>query len=99
MWDFKVKILYEAYKDLEEYWDYIERMTFSREKADEELWKILWEILKLNFMPYMFPKTYMDYHSFSYRNKRIFYEIDDSNKKVIVFHILWWYQKFENILD
>ena len=36
MWDYEVKILYDAYDDLYEYTDYVERMTFSKEKADIE---------------------------------------------------------------
>ena len=98
MWDYEVKILYDAYMDLYEYADYVERMTFSKEKANQKLTILLWKIMELNFMPFMYPKVYKDYHILNFRNKRIFYKIYENEKLVVVFHVLWQAQNYENYL-
>jgi hypothetical protein len=99
MWSYEIEILDEAYFDLEEYMDYIERITFSKIKAEEEEWvKILWEIMKLNFMPYMYQKSYKDFYSFLYKSRRIFYKVYEDKKIIVIFHILWQVQNYEEII-
>ena len=90
------KIIYKdsAKDDLLKYSDYIERMTFSKEKADELLRIIMSEILKLSLFPYMYQVFYKNFHSFSVKNQRIIYYIDEEKKQVVIYRILWWYQDY-----
>ncbi len=88
----------EANNDLINYIDYIERQTFSKEIAEKQASIIFVETMKLSFMPYMYPETYKDFHTFNIKNKKIFYKIYEDKKKVIIFRILSSFQEYENHL-
>ena len=96
----KYKILFweKINDDLVEIWDYIERMTFSKEKAEKIIKEILSSIMILSSFPYMYQVFYKNYHSFTIKNKRIIYYIDENKKIVIIYRILWWFQNYENYL-
>jgi len=96
--EYKVIFSLDAQNDLNEIMDYIERMTFSVEKANKIANEILSRTILLKNYPYMYQKVYKNFHSFSVKNKRIFYEICDERKEVVIIHILWWYQNYENYL-
>ncbi len=88
----------EANDDLILYVDYIERNTFSFEIAEKLAAEIFSETMKLSFFPYMYPKTYKDFHTFNVNNRKIFYKIYEEDKKVIIFRILSWFQDYNNYL-
>ena len=96
----KYEIIYREYalNDLLEYIDYIERMTFSKEKAEKLSNEIIAEILKLSLFPHLYQKIYNDFHSFSLRNRRILYKVYEDKKIVVIFRVLWWFQEYENHL-
>jgi len=96
--DYKIKFEDLANFDLLEYVDYIERMTFSKDKAVEESDIIISEIMKLSFMPHMYQKIYKNYHSITIKNQRVIYYIDKPQKLVVIYRILWWSQNYETIL-
>ena len=96
--NYKVKILSSAFDDLNNYIDYLERKTFSIEKANQEMWFILQNISKLSFMPFMYPKIYKDFHFFTYKSLKIFFKIYKKDNLVVVFRILWDKQNYEEIL-
>jgi len=50
--------------------------------------EIISKTILLKNYPYMYQKIYKNYHSFLVKNKRIFYEIDEKRKDVIIMHIL-----------
>jgi len=95
---YKIQMLNLAQLDLLNHTDYIERMTFSESKATKESENILMEISKLSIFPYMYQKFYKNYHAFTVKNKRIVYYIDEQNKVVVIYRILWWFQNYENYL-
>ena len=96
----KYQIIYRdtAYEDLFEYIDYIERMTFSKEKAEKLSNEIIAEILKLSIFPYMYQKFFKDFHSFTINNRRILYKIYEKEKLVVIYRILSWFQNYEDYL-
>jgi plasmid stabilization system protein ParE len=73
-------------------------MTFSKDKAEKLANEIIINILQLWFFPYMYQIFYKKYHSFTVNNKRVVYYIDEKNKIVVIYRILWGYQKYENYL-
>jgi len=87
-----------VYDDLNEISDYIERMTFSLEKAEQIVWEILASIQVLRFFPYMYQKFYKNYYTINIKNKRIIYFIDEEKKIIIIYRILWQAQNHKNIL-
>ena len=85
---YKVIFSLDAQNDLNEIIDYIERMTFSKETANKVANKIISRTILLRSYPYVYQKFYKNYHSFSVKNKRIFYEICEEKKEVIIYRIL-----------
>ncbi|MDQ7009196.1 MAG: type II toxin-antitoxin system RelE/ParE family toxin [Candidatus Gracilibacteria bacterium] len=96
--DYEVIFSLDSQDDLNEIMDYIERMTFSIEKANKIANEIISKTILLKNYPYMYQKVYKNYHSLSVKNKRIFYEIDDKRKEVIIIHILGGFQNYEDYL-
>lgn len=96
----KYNIIYrdKADEDLFEYIDYIERMTFSKEKAEKLSSEIIAEILKLSLFPYLYQKIFKDFRSFSINNRRILYKVYEKKKIVVIYRILSWFQEYENYL-
>ena len=95
---YKVIFPNKAQFDLLEIWDYIERMSFLKETANKIVAEIISSTQILKLYPYMYPKVYKTFHSYSIKNRRVFYEIDDNRKEIIIYHILWWFQDYENII-
>ena len=96
--EYKVIFSLEAQNDLKEIIDYIERMTFSIKKANEIANEIISKTILLKSFPKMYQNVYKNFHSFSVKNKRVFYEIDEKRREIIIIHILWWYQRYEDYL-
>jgi len=88
-----------SYEDLFYFADYIERMTFSKEKADSEIIFILQEIAKLTLFPKMYQIIYKEFRSFSVKNMRIFYKIYEDKKEIVIFRILNHSKDYINILN
>ncbi len=84
--------------DLLEYTDYIERMTFSKEKATKLSNDIVVKILQLSFFPYMYQLFYKNYRFCTINNRRVVYYIDDDKKGVVIYRILSWYQNYQDYL-
>ncbi len=94
------KIIYwdNINSDLNNISDYIERMTFSIDKAEQIVGEIISWIWVLSIFPYMYQVFYKHYHSINVKNQRIIYYIDEDKKQVVIYRILWQAQKYENIL-
>ncbi len=84
--------------DVKEISDYIERISFSIDTADKTIAKIMTTAYMLRLFPYMYPKFHKHYHSFTVRNRRVFYYVDESRKVVIIYRILWGFQSYEKLL-
>ena len=85
---YKIIISDDAEKDLFNISDYIERVSFSEIMAKKIIAEILSWIYALNLFPYMYPKIYKEYYSLSIRNRRIFYEVNEVKKEVVIYMIL-----------
>jgi len=96
--NYKVIFPSKSQSDLLEIWDYIERMSFSKETANKIVAEIISSTKILELYPYMYKKVYKNFHSYTIKNRRIFYEIDDKYWEVIIYHILWGFQDYENIV-
>ncbi len=98
--EFEYELIYRdsAESDLLEYADYIERKTFSKEKATILTTVIVAEITKLMVFPYIYVKFYKDFYSFSIKNRRIFYKVYEAEKKIVVFKVLGWFQNYQDYL-
>ena len=96
--NYKVIFPDKVQADLIEIWDYIERVSFSKEVADKIVAEIISSTKVLELYPYMYPKVYKNFHSYTVRKKRVFYEIDKKYWEVVIYHILWWFQNYESII-
>ncbi len=88
----------EAQNDLREISDYIERKTFQLDTANKVIAEIISSTFILQIFPYMYEKVYKNFHSINIKNKKIFYEIDEIRKQVIIYHIFWQDQDYEDLL-
>ncbi len=52
--------------------DYVERVSFSKSLANQLVAEIISSIQILAFFPYIYPKVYKNFHSFTVKNRRIF---------------------------
>jgi len=52
-------------------------MSFSKETANKIVAEIISSTKILELYPYMYKKVYKNFHSYTIKNRRIFYEIDD----------------------
>jgi len=87
-----------ADRDLFEYIDYIERMTFSKEQSEKLANEIIAEILRLSLFPYLYQKFYKDFYWFTHKNRRVLYKVYEKNKEVVIYRILSWFQNYEDYL-
>lgn len=95
---YKIKFWDKIDDDLENIWDYIERMTFSTEKANQIVQEILSSIMILSNLPHMYQIFYKNYRFLTVKNRRIIYYIDENKKTVVVYRILSWYQNYQDYL-
>ncbi len=96
--EYKIIFWDDINNDLDNISDYIERMTFSINKAEQIVWKIIGSMWILSIFPYMYQVFYKDYRSINIENKRIIYYIDEEKKIVIIYRILWQAQNYEEVL-
>jgi hypothetical protein len=52
-------------------------MSFSEETANKIVAEIISSTKILELYPYMYPKVYKNFYSYTIKNRRIFYEIDE----------------------
>ncbi|MCH2188410.1 type II toxin-antitoxin system RelE/ParE family toxin [Candidatus Gracilibacteria bacterium] len=75
--------------DIDELTDYIYRFSFDKnisQKIYDDLYK---KILSLNFLPNRYEKYLGDYRRIIVNgNYKIFYKIDEENKKVIIVRVI-----------
>ncbi len=96
--EYNIKFWEKINDDLKNIWDYIERMTFSKEKSEQLVQEILSSIMILSKLPHMYQVFYKKYHSLTVKNKRIIYYIDENKKIVVIYRILSWYQNYQDYL-
>lgn len=81
---------------IKETWEYIYRFSFSRKIADEFVKNIMNKIFSLKIFPNRFPMFNQKYRVFTIDKKfRVFYQVDDENKKVIINQIFSSYENYD----
>lgn len=99
MENYYIDISPDVDEDIFELTDYIFRFSFSKEIAKKIYNDIYNKIYSLNFMPYMYQKVLWEYRvALVKKTYRIFYRIDEKNKKVIIVRIIRTDQNIEDIL-
>jgi plasmid stabilization system protein ParE len=73
-------------------------MTFSKDKWESLVESIVVEISKISIFPYIYQKIYQDYYSFTIKNQRVIYYVDEENKTIVIYRILWWFQNYQDYL-
>ena len=98
MQKYKVEILKEVELSLNEIMDYIFRFTFSQESVDKLYKEVITSIYSLQIFPYRFVEYKNNFRIIIIRKKyRVFYKIDENNKKVTVYRILSSLQNYDNL--
>lgn len=98
MQKYNIEILKEVELNLNEIMDYIFRFTFSQESVDKIYKEVITSIYSLQILPYRFIECRNNYRIIIIRKKyRVFYKVDEINKKVIVYRIISSLQNFNNI--
>lgn len=94
-----VELKDEAKNDIFELTDYIFRFSFSQNISDKIYDEIYQKIFSLEFMPQMYQKVLWDYRvALVKKSYRIFYRIEEENKKVIIVRVIRTDQNIEEIL-
>ena len=97
--NYKVVIRNEVHDDIYEFADYIFRFSFSKEIAQKIYNEIYSKIYSLNFMPHMYQKVLWEYRvALIKKTYRIFYRVEEENKKVIIVRVIRTDQNIEGIL-
>ncbi|MDQ7009848.1 MAG: type II toxin-antitoxin system RelE/ParE family toxin [Candidatus Gracilibacteria bacterium] len=96
--EYKIKFGDKIDDDLEKIGDYIERMTFSKEKSEQLVQEILSSIMILSKLPHMYQVFYKKYHSLTVKNKRVIYYIDENKKIIVIYRVLGGYQNYQDYL-
>lgn len=96
---YNIEIKKSVLEDLDEISDYIFRFTFSQETSNKIHDEIMWKILSLKVMPYMFPVFEDNFRVMTVKRKyRIFYKVDETKKNVIIQHIFWSEEDYQNLI-
>ena len=96
---YNIEIKNSVLDDLNNISDYIFRFTFSQEISNKVHDEIMWKILSLKVMPYMFPVFENNYRVMTVNKRyRIFYNIDEISKTVIVQYIFWSEENYQNLI-
>ncbi|MDQ7008777.1 MAG: type II toxin-antitoxin system RelE/ParE family toxin [Candidatus Gracilibacteria bacterium] len=96
---YNIELKDQAKKDIFELTDYIFRFSFSKDISDKIYDEIYKKIFSLEFFPEKFQKVLGDYRvALVKKTYRIFYRIEEENKKVIIIRIIRTDQNIEEIL-
>lgn len=99
MENYYVDISPDVDDDIVELTDYIYRMSFSKSTAARIYNELYSKIYSLNFLPQMYQKVLWDYRvALVKKTYRIFYRIEEEDKKVIVVRVIRTDQNIEDIL-
>ena len=99
MENYYIDISPDVDEDIFELTDYIFRFSFSKEIAQKIYNEIYSKIYSLNFMPHMYQKVLWEYRvALVKKTYRIFYKIEEENKKVIIVRVIRTDQNIEEIL-
>lgn len=96
--EYEVILSDSSREDLKSIIDYIERVSFSKTTAERFAAEIISWTFILQIFPYMYPKVYKDFRSFTVKNRRIFYIILEDKKEILIYRILWSLQRYEDYL-
>lgn len=89
----------EAKNDIFELVDYIFRFSFSQKISDKIYDEIYQKVFSLEFMPEMYQKVLWEYRvALVKKTYRIFYRVEEKNKKVIIVRVIKTDQNIEDIL-
>ncbi len=97
--NYKVVIRNQVHDDIYEFADYIFRFSFS-ESISKNISDVIYEKINwLNFMPHMYQKVLWEYRvALVKKTYRIFYRVEEENKKVIIVRVIRTDQNIEEIL-
>ncbi|USN57938.1 MAG: type II toxin-antitoxin system RelE/ParE family toxin [Candidatus Peribacteria bacterium] len=94
-----VEIPPSVIKEIDRLSDYVFRFSFSGDIAKKVYDNLFRGIFSLEFMPYRFQQVLGDYRVVVVKGSyRVFYKIDETNKKVIIIRVLRSEQDFDDIL-
>jgi len=94
-----VELKDEAKNDIFELADYIFRFSFSQNISDKIYDEIYQKVFSLEFMPEMYQKILWEYRvALVKKTYRIFYRVEEENKKVIIVRVIRTDQNIEDIL-
>jgi plasmid stabilization system protein ParE len=99
MQNYYIEISPDVDNDIIELTDYIYRMSFSENIAWNLYNELYAKIYSLSFMPEMYQKVLWEYRvALVKKTYRIFYRVEEENKKVIIVRIIRTDQNIEDIL-
>lgn len=77
-----------VHNDISEFWEYIYRVSFSKEASKKVINDLYKAIFSLEFLPNRFQKYFWDYRRLIVWNSyKIIYRIDEENKNVVIIRI------------
>lgn len=96
---YQIEIPNKVHNDIFELTDYIFKFSFDAVISKSISDMIYYAITSLRFMPYRFQQVLGDYRVVVVKGSyRVFYKIDETNKKVIITRVLRSEQDFDDIL-
>lgn len=96
---YNVKVKESVLQDLEEIVEYIFRLSYSLELADKIYDKIMASIISLKIFPYSFPVFENNFRVMTIDKKyRVFYQVDEKLKVVIVQYIFWSSEDYDDLI-
>lgn len=95
---YKIVIRDAVHIDINELSDYIYRFSFNQEIAKKIYDDLYKAIFSLEFLPYRFEKYIWEYRRIIVQwSYKIFYKIDEENKKVIITRVIRTEQDLNNV--
>lgn len=95
---YKIVIRDVVHIDINELSDYIYRFSFNQEIAKKIYDDLYKAIFSLEFLPYRFEKYIWEYRRIIVQwSYKIFYKIDEENKKVIITRVIRTEQDLNNV--
>ena len=91
---YNIKILSIVDENLLNIFDYILENTYDIWISENIINHIYWAIYSLNFLPYRYQVVFENIRVINVKWYKIFYEIDENKKTIIIYRILWWRQYF-----
>lgn len=93
---YSIDIKDEVHEFIYDYSDYVFRFSFNRELSLKIFNRFYEKIFSLKIFPNRFPMFNQKYRVFTIDKKfRVFYQVDDENKKVIINQIFSSYENYD----